>query len=456
MDPRDVVLGRVCVERGFLPATKLAECLSACRSGASLSQVLVRMRLVPEDELEALRAELARFLKRGSSPWSDLQEDLRLTESLQDAGELTKERLEEALAAESEPAAPRLREILLEKGFVTFAALEAALHASRVPPTPMTCRACKATSQVARYDPNRMYLCKACTGELVPTADLKPESSVRIAVEGLFGKYRPEEIVGQGAMGVVYKAWDEAHQRWVALKVIRDTGRLEETARFRREVEIARVLHHPNIVALYDVTHVGDRHLVAMQFIEGKSLAGQRFPPRRAAQIVATLSHAMQYAHSRNVIHRDIKPQNIMLDRNGTPYLMDFGLAKSTGTASSITAIGMAMGTPSYMAPEQALGKQGRIDRRSDVYSLGAVLYDLVTGHPPFRGANPMDTLTKVVNEPLTPPTQHAPDLPQVLEQIILKCMDKDRNQRFATAKHLADELERFMAAEETSNDRGR
>jgi serine/threonine protein kinase len=299
------------------------------------------------------------------------------------------------------------------------------------------------------YDPGRVYLCKACTGELVATADLAsvpPPEVVRPSTraENEFGRYFSPVEIGRGGMGVVYKAWDESHQRWVALKVIKDTGHLEELTRFRREVEFARALHHPNIVALYEVTHAGDNHQIAMEYIDGQTLAGLRLPPKWAAELIGQVAHALQYAHSRGIVHRDIKPQNIMIDRTGKPYLMDFGLAKSTGHSSSITSVGTAMGTPSYMAPEQAIGRTSRVDRRTDVYSLGAVLYDLVTGCPPFRGANPLDTIKKVVYEEVTPPSRVAADVPAPLETIVLRCLEKDKNRRYQTAKHLAEDLERF------------
>ena len=199
------------------------------------------------------------------------------------------------------------------------------------------------------------------------------------------GRYTSLKEVGRGGMGRVYKAWDEAHQRWVALKVISDRQPLEGLTRFRREVELSRSLHHPNIVAVYEVATTEGKHLIAMQFVDGVTLENERRSPRRAAELIALIAQALQYAHSHGVIHRDIKPQNLMVDRAGKPYLMDFGMAKATDTPSNVTAAGTAMGTPSFMAPEQALGKTTRVDRRSDVYSLGAVLYVLLTGFLPFE-----------------------------------------------------------------------
>jgi tRNA A-37 threonylcarbamoyl transferase component Bud32 len=453
MDTRDVILGNACVERGWLSPEKLADCFRECKGAVSLSslpRVLLQRRLIPEEELAALTAEIAKLLARGRDAAQDRQEDLSVAQFLRDVDQLTQRHLDEAVAlpAGAPGKSPRLREILLEKGYVTLSALEDAVHSHRTPGTPMTCRSCQATSTVARYDPGRVYLCKRCMGEIAPTAELQAKASPapvpKAESGGEFGKYASPQEIGRGAEGIVYKAWDEQHHRWVALKVIKDSGRLEETARFRREIEIARALHHPNIAAVHEVTHVGDKHLIAMEYIDGRTIAGLKVPFKWSAELVAKISHAVQYAHSRNIIHRDIKPQNIMVDRAGRPYLMDFGLAKSTDTASTITSVGVAMGTPSYMAPEQAIGRNSRVDRRSDIYSLGAVLYDLLTGQPPFQGASPLDTLRKVADEALVPPRQIDPRIPPELERIILKCMNKDRTQRYPAARTLADDLERY------------
>ena len=467
-DRKDAILGNVCVERGWLDPEELQACL---KEGAPLWTVLVRRRLIPEDELAALRAEIEKALA-----WEEgAGEDVLIGQFLRSAGEVSEEQLEEALAEQRKFDGPdRLAEVLLERGYVTLSALQDAIHAQRAPRTAVTCRACRATYEILRYDPGRIYLCKACTGELVPTGSFVPEPPPATAartedgdamrVEGVapaggvppprfadrtglgFGKYVSVQEIGRGTMGVVYKAWDEAARRWVALKVIPETGRIEELTRFRREVEIARALHHPNIVHLYEVAQHGTDHVISMEYVDGKTLAGQRLAPKRAAELVAVVARAVQYAHSRGIVHRDIKPHNIMIDREGKPYLMDFGLAKSLDAPSSITAVGTAMGTPAYMAPEVAIGRMTRVDRRTDVYSLGAVLYDLVTGRPPFRGTNPLDTIRRVIYEELTAPRKLAPDLPPELDEILLKALKKEKNDRYPTARHLAEALERFAA----------
>ncbi len=451
MDRKDVILGHVCVERGWLGPEELKECLRDS-GGSPLSDVFVRRRLIPREELDALRAEIAKVLEWGAGP----PDDLSIARFLLSAGQISEEQLEEGFAEQRKFDGPdRLGEALLEKGYVALSALQDAIHAQRAPRTPVTCRQCRATYEILKYDPGRVYLCKACTGELVPTegfvpAPPKPVEAPPPAAPGSagseFGKYGSIQEIGRGSMGIVYKAWDEANRRWVALKVIPETGRIEELTRFRREVEIAGLLRHPNIVHLYEVTQHGPKHVIAMEYVDGKTLAGERLPPRRAAELVATVARAVQFAHSRGIVHRDIKPHNILIDRAGKPYLMDFGLAKSLESPSSITAVGTAMGTPAYMAPEVAIGRMYRVDRRTDVYSLGAVLYDLVTGQAPFRGTNPLDTIRRVVYDELTPPSRIVPDLPPALEDILITALKKDKNERFPTARHLADALERFAS----------
>ncbi len=465
MEPRDAILGNVCVERGWLAPDELAHCLqeaallsqhpSAADSASPLSRVLLARRLISEDELAGLGAEISKVVERRADYRLDRQEDLLLGQFLRSAGHLTEEHLREAQALQEDPDAiwivPRLAEILLEKGFATLSAIEDALHEQRAPSTLVRCRSCRKTYAVIRYDPGRVYLCKACTGDLVTIADLKleaPSSTVpgHSESESEFGRYTSPVEIGRGGMGVVYKAWDEVHQRWVALKVIKDTGRLEDLARFRREVQIARSLHHPNIVAIFEVNHFGSNHLLAMEYVDGETLGGRRPMPERAANLIAQVARAVQYAHSRGIIHRDIKPQNIMLNRFGKPYLMDFGLAKTAEIQSSVTAVGTVMGTPGFMAPEQAIGRTSRTDRRTDVYALGATLYYLLTGRPPFQGANPLVIIQKVVSEAPAPPSSFDPDIPQFLDEIILRCLDKEKNRRYPTARHLVEDLERFLS----------
>jgi predicted Ser/Thr protein kinase len=486
MIAKDAILGHVCVERGWMSELDLEECLKECdelsrakpaaAAEPQMPRVLLRRHLIPEMELEALRVEIEKVLKSDTGAGADGKEELRLLKLLLNSGRLSKANLDDALAHHRQLAAmgseTRVVEVLMEKGYLTLTALEDAHRDLRVGATAVRCGTCKKAYSILHYDAGRIYLCKSCTGELAPEGatprpaarapaavaakaaaeparDRSAESSgilqsVEVATDriGRFGSLRE---IGRGGMGVVYKAWDEANQRWVALKVITDKHTLEGITRFRREVELSKALHHPNIVALHEFANVDGKHLISMQYIDGTTLSGLRFSPRRAAGMISIVGHALQYAHSRGIIHRDLKPQNIMVDRAGKPYLMDFGLARSTDNPSHVTSVGTAMGTPAYMSPEQALGRSSRVDRRSDLYSLGAVLYSLVTGQPPFHGISPMETLQFVVHDLPVPPSQKAPSVRGPLEDLILKCMQKERNDRYQTAKLIADELERIL-----------
>ncbi len=219
-----------------------------------------------------------------------------------------------------------------------------------------------------------------------------------------------------------------------------------------REAEAAANLDHPGIVPIFEVGQHEGQHYFSMGFVEGQSLS-QRLaegplPAREAAELIGRVSEAIEYAHRQGVIHRDIKPANILLDRDGSPRVTDFGLAKQIQGDSGLTGSGQIMGTPSYMPPEQAGGNRGEVGPAADVYALGATLYALVTGRPPFQAATPMDTVIQVISEEPVPPRQLNPAMDRDLETICLKCLEKGPPRRYASASDLAADLGRYLAGE--------
>ena len=275
--------------------------------------------------------------------------------------------------------------------------------------------------------------------------------------------------LGRGGMGVVYTARHQELKRLVALKVLREkehTGK-EQLQRFRAEAEAAARLQHPNIVQIHEVGQEYGRPYIVLELAVGgsleKRLAGTPLPPRAAAQLVRILAQAMDYAHKRGVIHRDLKPSNVLLqaaesgsDEASTPLsradfqttipkISDFSLAKQLGTDSNQTHTGVILGTPSYMAPEQAQGQAAAAGPPVDIYALGAILYEVITGRPPFRAATLLETLEQVRSEEPVPPKRIQPGLPRDLQTICLKCLEKSPRQRYETAAELAADLERFL-----------
>jgi WD40 repeat protein len=276
-----------------------------------------------------------------------------------------------------------------------------------------------------------------------------PDTHVRY-----FGDYELLEEIARGGMGVVYRARQVSLNRVVALKLIL-AGELAgptEVQRFRMEAKAAANLQHPHIVAIFEVGEHQGRHFFSMEYIEGPSLAQlvreNPLPPARAAGYVATIARAIHQAHQRGILHRDLKPANVLLDRADTPHITDFGLAKRVDGESGLTATGAILGTPSYMAPEQASAKRGAVSRSSDVYSLGAILYALLTGRPPFQAETPLDTVLQVIGNEVVAPRLLNPALPRDLETICLKCLEKDPQKRYATAEALAEDLERWRRGE--------
>jgi serine/threonine-protein kinase len=251
-----------------------------------------------------------------------------------------------------------------------------------------------------------------------------------------FGDYELESEIARGGMGVVYKARQVTLNRVVAVKMILAGQLADERSvkRFHAEAEAAANLKHPNIVAIHEVGQHDGQHYFSMDYIEGRSLAeraaGKPVGAIQAATLVKTIANAIHYAHQRGVLHRDLKLSNVLVDGGGEPHVTDFGLAKTTDSQRDFTRTGDIMGTPNYMPPEQASGRRDLIGPHSDVYALGAILYELLTGLPPFHSDNPLDVLLKVIEEEPARPRAQNPEIPPDLETICLKCLEKPPQRR--------------------------
>jgi tRNA A-37 threonylcarbamoyl transferase component Bud32 len=265
--------------------------------------------------------------------------------------------------------------------------------------------------------------------------------------------YEILEVLGYGGMGVVYKARQVKLNREVALKMILagTHARPADLARFRIEAEAVARLQHPNIVQIHEVGEHDGLPFFSLEYCPGgsldKKLGGKPLPPREAADVVEKLARAVHAAHQKGVVHRDLKPANVLLAEDGSPKVTDFGLAKTQGEAGH-TQSGAILGTPSYMAPEQAAGKTKEAGPAADVYALGAILYELLTGRPPFHGPTPLETLLQVVSAEPVPPARLQPKVPRDLETVCLKCLRKEPKQRYLSATGLSDDLRRFQNGE--------
>jgi serine/threonine-protein kinase len=288
-----------------------------------------------------------------------------------------------------------------------------------------------------------------------PTVPPEPKTGAATAAPpSAIGNFELQEELGRGGMRVVYKAWDRELGRHVALKMILRGMHATPTdlARFRVEAGAAAALNHPNIVPIYQVGEHDGQPFFVMKLIEGRTLAelvkDGPLPPRRAAEILLAVARAVAHAHDRGVLHRDLKPANILLDGGDEPLVTDFGLAKRTGGGQSLTGTGAILGTPAYMAPEQADSNPDAIRNTTDVYSLGAILYEMLTGRPPFLAASPVDTLLLVRSEEPVRPRLLNPSIDPDLELICRKCLEKRPEHRYAGAGELARDLEAFLGGE--------
>src|SRR5215831_17955115 len=300
-------------------------------------------------------------------------------------------------------------------------------------------------------------LCTKClvgalldTGPLVGALQLAVGKSV---LPRAFGPYELLEEVAHGGMGIVYRARQTQVSRVVAVKLMA-AGQFaapDFVKRFRTEAEAAASLDHPNIVPIYEVGECEGQPFFSMKFVEGGSLAARisnekfQIAQHEAAALVAKLARAVHYAHQRGILHRDIKPGNVLLDAQGEPQLTDFGLAKLVERDSTFTRTMAMLGTPSYMSPEQARGEAKQLTTAVDVYGLGAVFYELLTGQPPFAGGTTMETVRQVLEKEPRRPSALKAGTDRDLETICLKCLEKDPARRYGSAEGLAEDLESWL-----------
>ncbi|MEK7469763.1 MAG: serine/threonine-protein kinase [Planctomycetota bacterium] len=335
----------------------------------------------------------------------------------------------------------------------------------------LTCPSCRKISAAQNYNPAARYSCTNCGAALVlsakapsasPPAPEAPPAEVSQALaeaDNRVGRYVLVTLLGKGAMGQVWRGWDTSLKRWVAVKVMRfQEVSPEDLARFRREAKTAAAMDHPNIAPIYDFGEASGRHYIVMKLIEGGTVEEKfRTPPGQLSDIpsavamVRQASRALAQAHSRGIIHRDIKPANMMVDREGRVYLMDFGLAKPI-SVPGVTGIGgvVIMGTPAYMAPEAAKGLVQMVDARSDVFSLGASLFFLLTGRVLFPAPGAMEMLRRAQSETAPRARTLRADIPPALEEVIARATARERNDRFPNAGAFADALDLASGAPAT------
>ncbi len=376
------------------------------------------------------------------APLSAAQEErlAALVETLSEAPDEEAQRVLESLAAEHPDLAGQLREL-----FAAMAMADAVSHQS-------TIFMREGFPEPPSRDETPSPVGPESGSGFVPGATRLPAT---------FGDYDLVEEIARGGMGVVYRAVQRSLGRTVAIKMLlrRDLAGPADIARFRSEAEAAARLDHPGIVPIFEVGEHDGHPFYSMRFIEGTTLARRLaagpLPPREAATLLAKVADAVEEAHRRGVLHRDLKPSNILIDAAGEPHVSDFGLAKRLEAAESMTHTGAILGTPCYMSPEQAAGSRGDVGPTSDVWSLGAILYQTLTGRPPFQAAGPMDTLLAVLETDPPVPRSLDRDVDRDLEMIALKSLQKPQDLRYASAAELAADLRAYLVGDPVAARRG-
>jgi predicted Ser/Thr protein kinase/tetratricopeptide (TPR) repeat protein len=474
----DGLVGKLALQRGWISSEQLKDALAeqsaSEREGLRkpLGVILVAKAGLSEERLVELLHEQKRLLEIRAGETAERREDHLFGQILVKRGAATPEQVHQALRVQAERAergenpVPRLGQILMEMGVSTPPGIQDVLK--KQTKALFGCPGCGLRYNIKEVDGGKRYRCRKC-GTILTTLPSAGDQRADASAYGLhlevaealppeiaeadldpanrFDKYVLLEVLGRGGTGTVFRAYQKDLRRVVALKILRGTD--EETVqRFAREAQTAARLKHPGIVSVYETGRVEGVWYLAMEYVQGDSLDRVEKPtPRRVAALLRDVAFAVHHAHEHGVLHRDLKPQNILVDAAGKAYVTDFGLARELEGGKSLTMTGMVVGTPAYMSPEQARGDRG-LDGRSDVCGLGAVLYEMLAGRLPYNGLTAVDTALAVINQEPVAPRRLIKSVPPDLEAICLKAMEKDRERRYATARELGEDLQRFSEGE--------
>ncbi len=474
----DGLVGKLALQKGLISSAQLKECLAeqaalqAAGQKRPVGVIMVSRGLMKDEDLLDLLEEQRKYLSERANYTQVRKEDFLFGQILIKQGVASSDDINRALRGQAEAAergdmpVPRLGQILMDMGISDEKAVQQTLKIQYK--TLYECPGCTLKYNLVEADPSKQYRCKKCDAILTakpPGGGVKADESayglkLEVAEDvpaevaeaerderNHFDKYILIAQVGRGGMGTVYKAYQKELKRTVAIKVLRG-GDEETRRRFTREAQTAARLKHPNIVSVYEI---GTWHTVpylTMEFIDGQPLDDLgRLPLKKGCQILRDVAMAIHFAHQKGVIHRDLKPQNILIDKDGRAYVTDFGLAREFAEGKNLTLDGIVVGTPAYMSPEQARGDRN-LDGRSDVSSLGCVLYELLTDQQPYTGQTPMDIAIAVIHKEPVPPRKVDDTIPPDIEAVCLKALEKPRELRYPTARAFAEDLQRFIEGE--------
>jgi tetratricopeptide (TPR) repeat protein/predicted Ser/Thr protein kinase len=474
----DGLVGKLALQKGLISSAQLKECLAEqstlLKAGQKrpLGVIMVTRGLMKDEDLLDLLEEQRRYLAERSNYSQVRKDDFLFGQILIKQGIATSDEVNQALRAQAEAAergempVPRLGQILLDMGVSDENTIQKTLRIQYK--TLYECPGCVLKYNLVNTSPEKQYRCKKCGSILVPKApgtgvkadesayglklEVSPDVPDEVAQaekdpQNHFDKYILVREIGRGGMGTVYRAYQKDLKRFVALKLLRG-GDPETISRFTREAQTAGRLKHPNIVSVYEIGRFNNVPFLTMEFIDGHPLDElDDLPLKRSCQVLRDVAMAIHYAHQKGVIHRDLKPQNILIDRDGRAYVTDFGLAREVAGGKDLTLEGIVVGTPAYMSPEQAKGHRN-LDGRSDVASLGCVLYELLTGRQPYTGRSPIDIALAVIHQEVVPPRRRKADVPPELEAVCLKALEKEKERRYPTTRALAEDLQRYLEGE--------
>jgi serine/threonine-protein kinase len=514
-DPIDLLLGKIALEKGYITRRQLDDCIMAQEreqreTGAlrPLGEIMLAQGIIDEATLQELITRQQEKFRKAAEFSETHREDDIFGKLLVQRNLLPAEKVNECLRIQAQMAERdvhlRLGEVLVKKGFLTVTQVREVLLLQRK--VIMTCQTCKKNYNVPGRKEGMTVRCPKCSTVLRPS-DLSqtisavgtthPEANSKAAqpppaakAATGFGRYDLLEELGEGGMGIVYKAWDKELRRLVALKMLKTSdgeGDSRQVERFLREARASAQLRHPNIVQIYDVGAVEDKHYFTMDFIEGGSLhelmsgsvpdpgkhaeqvelsqgpsarrstdsGVRRMKParlalRRGLDILHDIAFALAHAHAQGIVHRDIKPANILIDSAGVPYLTDFGLAKDIRhlEKSGLTIDGQVIGTPFYLSPELAAGEKSRLGPASDIYSMGVIMYELLTGKKPYEADSFIALMWEIMHKDPPAPRSLSARTHRDLETICLKAMEKDPARRYASAQEFGEDIRRYLTGE--------